>query len=178
MNQNIKLLIIIVVILLTSFIYNKIRPEKKIVDLKKEIIYNDNSNNGEKTEKIDINKGELEDYLKAGISLGIAKKIVEYKEIVGKVEKLDELSRISGIGDKTIEKLSEKIKVGDSGKKKKLKINSASTKILKYYGFTTKEIKKIEKHTKENKVIYSNLELMDILGEKRYREYEEIIDYN
>jgi len=174
LNQNIKLFIIIVVILTTSFVYNKIRPEKKIVKLKKELIYNDVDEN----KKLDINNAELEDYLKVGISLSIAQKIFEYKEIVGWVENLKDLSRIDGIGNKRVEQLSENIEVRGSGTLNKLKINTAPTKLLKYYGFTKKEIKKIEIYREENDVIYSNIEMIKVLGEKRYREYEDILNYN
>jgi len=174
MNQNVKLFIIIVVILTTSFIYNKTRPEKKSIKLKKEMIFS----SSDEMEKLNINHAELEDYLKVGITLSIAKKIFEYKEIVGSVDNLKDLSRIAGIGDKTVEKLSKNIEVRDGGTLNKLKINSASTKILKYYGFTKKEIKKIEIYKEKNDVIYSNIEMMEILGEERYRVYEDILEYN
>jgi hypothetical protein len=49
---------------------------------------------------------------------------------------------------------------------------------LKYYGFTKTEIKAIENYKKEHEVIYSNIEMMEILGEERYREYENRISYN
>jgi len=173
-NQNIKLFIIIIVILTTSFVYNKIRPEKKVVELKKEIIYSSE----EIGEKLNINSAKLEDYLKAGISLSIATKVFEYKEVVGQVKKLEELVRISGIGEKSVEKLSKSIVVGEGGSVNKLKINSASPKLLKYYGFTKKEIKKIEEYIDKKGVIYSNIEMMEILGEERYRDYEDRLDYN
>lgn len=176
MNQNIKLVIIIVVILTTSLIYNKIRPEKKSIKLKKEMIFSDRDKNT--NAKLNINDTKLEDYLKAGISLSIAKKVFEYKEILGRVDSLEELSRIDGIGEKSVEKLSKSIVIGDGGSLNKLKINSAPTKILKYYGFTKKEIKKIEIYRGKNGVIYSNIEMMEILGEERYRIYEDLITYN
>jgi len=174
LNQNIKLIIIIIVILTTNFIYNKIKPEKKSIKLKKEMIFS----NEDEEKKLNINDAELEDYLKAGISLSIAKKIFEYKEIIGRVNNLEDLSRISGIGEKSVEKLSKSIVVGDGGTLNKLKINSVPTKILKYYGFTKKEIKKIEAYIEKNGVIYSNIEMMEILGKKRYRMYENILEYN
>lgn len=174
MNQNIKLVIIIIVILTTSLIYNKTRPEKKSIKLKKEMIFS----SGDEYTKLNINDAELEDYLKAGISLSIAKKIFEYKEIVGRVDRLKDLSRIAGIGDKSVEKLSKNIEVRGDGTLNKLKINSASPKVLKYYGFTKKEIKKIETYMEKNDVIYSNIEMMEILGDERYRVYENIIEYN
>ena len=146
--------------------------------LKKKIIYNDSSNNKTIDGKLNINDATLEEYLDSGVSLSIAKKIVEYKDIVGRVYKLEELSRISGIGDKTVEKLGKTIVVGEGGRKNKIKINSTSTKVLKYYGFTTKEIKAIEKYKKQHEVVYSNIEMMEILGDARYREYEDIINYN
>ncbi|MGB6128742.1 MAG: helix-hairpin-helix domain-containing protein [Psychrilyobacter sp.] len=174
MNQNVKLVIIIVVILTTSFIYNKTRPEKKSIKLKKEMIFS----SSDEMKKLNVNNAEIENYLKVGITLSIAKKIFEYKEIVGRVENLKDLSRIAGIGDKTVEKLSKKIEIRDGGNLNELKINSASTKMLKYYGLTKKEIKKIEIYKEKNDVIYSNIEMMKILGEERYRIYEDIITYN
>ncbi|MEI6858060.1 helix-hairpin-helix domain-containing protein [Psychrilyobacter sp.] len=174
MNQNVKLIIIIVVILTTSFMYNKMRPEKKSIKFKKEMIFN----SGDENKKLNINDAELEDYLKVGISLSIAKKVFEYKEIIGRVDSLEDLSRISGIGKKSVEKLSKSIEIGDGGTLNKLKINSAPTEILKYYGFTKKEIKKIEIYIGKNGVIYSNIEMMEILGEERYRIYEKVLEYN
>lgn len=174
MNQNIKLILIIIVILTTSFIYNKVRPEKKNVKLKKEIIFS----SIDKNKKLNINDSELEDYLKAGISLSIAKKIFEYRKILGRVGRLEDLSRIDGIGKKSVEKLSKTIESGDGGTLNRLKINSASAKVLKYYGFAKKEIKKIELYIEKNGVIYSNIEMMKILSEERYREYEDILEYN
>jgi competence protein ComEA len=174
MNQNFKLLIIIIVILATSFFYKSIRPEKKVIELKKEIIYS-----GEDIkEKLNINNADLEDYLRVGVSMSIATKVVEYKEVVGRVDSLEELVRISGIGEKSVEKLSQRIEVGDGGTLNRLKINSASPKALKYYGFTKKEIKVIEDYIEKKGVIYSNIEMMEILEEKRYREYEDRLDYN
>ena len=41
-----------------------------------------------------------------------------------------------------------------------------------------KEIKKIETYIGKNGVIYYNIEIMDILGEERYRVYENILVYN
>jgi len=178
MNQNIKLIIIIIVVLLTSFVYNKMKPEKKIVKLKKEMIYT-SGNNGEKLEKkLNINTANLEDYLKVGITLSIAKKLDEYRKFVGRVENLEELERLDGIGEKTVKKLAKNIKVGAGGKIKKIKINNLTSKELKYRGFTKKEIKAIENYKKIHGVIYSNIELIEVLGEKRYIEYENIIEYN
>jgi len=174
MNQNLKLLIIIIVILTTSFVYNKIRPGKKIIEIKKEIIYSTE----DMGKKLNINNAKLEDYLKAGISMSIATKVFEYKEVVGRIDSLEELVRISGIGEKTVEKLSKSIEVGEGGTLKKLNINSASPKLLKYYGFTKKEIKEIETYIEKNNVIFSNIEMIKILGEKRYKEYEDRLDYN
>ena len=174
MNQNIKLIIIIIVILTTSFVYNKIRPEKKVIELKKEMIFSCE----DEGEKLNINDAELEDYLRAGITMNFAKKVFEYKKIVGRIDNLENLSRISGIGEKSVEKLSRCIVAGDGGTLNKLKINSAPPMMLKYYGFTKKEIKKIETYIEKNGVIYSNIEMMEILEEERYREYEGVLDYN
>jgi competence protein ComEA len=180
MSQNIKLAIIILIVGISSFVYHREKSKKvslKIEKIKLEKTYTRDTKPLEK-EKLNVNNATLEDYLKFNVSLGIAKKIYEYKNIVGRIENLKELDRISGIGEKTVKKLSEVLVVGNGGSPKKLKINKATEKELTYFGLSKKEIKKIKNYKRENGIIYSNVELMEILGEKRYREYEERIDYN
>ncbi|MCK5780639.1 MAG: helix-hairpin-helix domain-containing protein [Psychrilyobacter sp.] len=178
MNQNIKLIIIITVVLLTSFVYNKIKPEKKVVQLKKELIYSSDSKDDKLGKKLNINTAVLEDYLKVGITLSIAKKVYNYRELVGRIDNLEELERLDGIGSKTITKLSKNLEIGEGGVVRKIKINTLTPKGLKYRGFTKKEVTKILKFKKENEVIYSNIDMMKILSEKRYQEYEDILNYN
>ncbi len=178
MNQNIKLGLIITVIVITSFTYKAMKPKRKVIDLKKEIIYNDPEGSEAINGKIDINTSSLEDYIKIGITSNLAVKIIDYVDTVGVVEDLNEIKRIDGIGEKTAEKLVKKLEIKPTKKKKKkLNINKSTLKELKYYGFTKKEIKAIEKYKKENNVIYSNIDMIAVLGEKRHQEYENILKY-
>lgn len=137
----------------------------------------------EKVERIiekDINKLELDDLLKHGLTLKKAEKIIEFREAVGVILNLSELERISGFGQKTVEKLrgilivSENIEMKD---KNKLQINTASEEMLTWYGFSKKEISKISEYIKENKGISSNLDMREILTEQRYLKYKSVIIY-
>jgi len=97
----------------------------------------------EKEELLDINKASEQDMLGRKISKSYVTKIMEYREITGGFDKLEDLKRIKGIGDATYQKLSKFLKVGSAPTKKPLYINSADELTLKYYGFSKKEIKKI-----------------------------------
>jgi len=98
----------------------------------------------EKEELLDINKASEQDMLGRKISKSYVTKIMEYREITGGFDKLEDLKRIKGIGDATYQKLSKFLKVGSAPTKKPLYINSADELTLKYYGFSKKEIKKIQ----------------------------------
>ena len=59
------------------------------------------------------------------ISKSYVSKIMEYREITGGFDKLEDLKRIKGIGDATYQKLSKFLKVSSAPTKKILNINSA-----------------------------------------------------
>ncbi len=134
----------------------------------------------EKEEKsLDINYSSVKEFMNAGLSIKIAKEVEEYIEFTGKVEDLEELVRIKGIGIKTVDKLRGKFYIDKKkGKKIKLDINSATEKNLVWYGFSNKEIIKIMKFRKDNGKVYSNVELMGIIGEERYDILGKDISYN
>lgn len=90
----------------------------------------------EKEELLDINKASEQDMLGRKISKSYVSKIMEYREITGGFDKLEDLKRIKGIGDATYQKLSKFLKVGSAPTKKQLYINSADELTLKYYGFS------------------------------------------
>jgi len=92
------------------------------------------------------------------ISKSYVAKIMEYREITGGFDKLEDLKRIKGIGDATYQKLSKFLKVGSAPTKKPLYINSADELTLKYYGFSKKEIKKIQTYLDKNDRITDNIE--------------------
>ncbi|MBZ4684195.1 MAG: hypothetical protein JG768_1622 [Fusobacteriales bacterium] len=129
------------------------------------------------TEKLDINIATKEEFLEKNVSLSKYEKIKEYIDIVGGVEKIEDLIIIKGFGEKTIESLKEKFYTEGNINRKKLYINKATDKELLYFGFTKKEIEKIKKFKEENKIVYSNLDLLKILERDRYNEFKDYIMY-
>ena len=93
-------------------------------------------------------------------------KIIEYREITGGFDRLEDMKRIKGIGDATYQKLSKVFKIGSEPNKKMLNINSANEITLKYYGFSKKEIKKIQKYLDKNDRITDNIEFQKIVNKK------------
>jgi competence protein ComEA len=161
-------------ILLVVYFTNK---EKKEEYKKPELVFQEKVHLV--TESIDINTATKRDLVSRGISIKIADKIIEYRNITGCIVEMKELKRIKGIGDKSIEKLNESFFIiGEKFKKNKININYADENLLTLYGFNKKEIKKINDYKKDKKIIFSNIELMDILGENRYREISEYIIYS
>ena len=179
MNENRKFLLLILVILgifAGEKLYKNLNLEKNKKKSKYELTVTRNSYEN-KNEPLDINKSTVDRMLKNGISLKYADGIEEYREITGGFQTIDELRRIKGIGAKTYEKLSEKIKVYEKPERNKLYINEASDKVLLYFGLTKKEIKKIRKEQKENFKINSNIQLRNILGDKRYYDFKDFVQY-
>lgn len=127
--------------------------------------------------RLDINRVTKEEMLKDGIAASYVTKIIEYREITGGVEDLEELKRISGIGEATYQKLSKKLKTDSVFQKKNIKINSADDTSLKYFGFTKEEIKKIRKYHESHGRFDSNIPLMTLLTQKRYEKYRDRFEY-
>lgn len=60
--------------------------------------------------RIDINTATLEDFESLpGIGPTMAKRVIDYRNINGRFDVVEDLTEVSGIGDKTIEKLRDKI---------------------------------------------------------------------
>ena len=181
MDQNKKIGIFFAALILIIFSYHihKGRLEshrKKRVESNLKLEFENFE--GENTMQIlDVNLVTQEDLLRRGISMNIAKKILEYRSTVGYVEKIADLDRVSGIGKKTVEKLTEILEVVSVGKRKSFNINKANLTVLKYYGFTKKEIKQVEKWKNEHGEIYSNIELKEVLRPERYEEYKKLVRY-
>lgn len=175
-----KLLILIGIILIiflgerffTSYKSEKLSKDKRTYKVKMEKFTYD-----KKGRLVDINTGDVEDFVAGGVSMGIAKKIIDYRDITGGYRELIELRRIKGIGEKTYEKIVGKVEVGSSISRKKLIINKASDKELGYYGFSKKEIRKIRTHIEKEGRIFDNLVLLKLIGEERYDEYSNGVKY-
>ncbi|MDC7954641.1 ComEA family DNA-binding protein [Fusobacterium simiae] len=131
----------------------------------------------EKEELMDINKVSEQDMLARKVSKSYVSKIIEYREITGGFDKLEDMKRIKGIGDATYQKLSKVFKVSSAPAKKMLNINSADDITLRYYGFSKNEIKKIKKYLDKNGRITDNIEFKKIVNKKTYEKLKDLINY-
>ena len=112
------------------------------------------------------------------------KKELKFNERVEKDENLEAEKSNKGESNNDINVLSvEKIKktlVIDKkniGKKNKINVNTASDDELSFYGFTKKELEKISKWKLDIGPIFSNIDLIKILGERRYDQIKGDISY-
>lgn len=128
--------------------------------------------------KLDINRAVKEEMLRSGVAESYVNKIISFRDIKGGIESISELSRISGIGEKTCEKLEKYFTVKDVPPLKDLYINKASDKTLSYYGFDKKEIKRIRKYLDENGKIENNIVLKKVLSDRKYEKYKDVIKYD
>ena len=142
------------------------------------IIMSSQNMKDEKEELMDINKVSEQDMLARKVSKSYVSKIIEYREITGGFDKLEDMKRIKGIGDATYQKLSKFFKVGSEPNKKMLKINLADEMTLKYYGFSKNEIKKIQKYLDKNDRITDNIEFQKIVNKKTYERLKDLINYD
>ena len=72
---------------------------------------NPNSYSSNDNEKVNINSAtaeELDEKL-TGIGPAIAKRIIEYRNSIGKFSSIEEIKNVSGIGEKTFEKFKDMI---------------------------------------------------------------------
>ncbi|WP_297486645.1 helix-hairpin-helix domain-containing protein [uncultured Cetobacterium sp.] len=130
----------------------------------------------EKGMLLDINRASKADMLKVSISKGYVDKIIEYRDITGGFKNLKDMRRISGIGKKTFERLKVFFKISSNITLKNFNINSANLKVLKYYGFNKKEIKKIEIFRKKQK-IRNNNQFKKIISKEKYKELKDIVSF-
>lgn len=129
-------------------------------------------------ELLDINTANLEDMLRKKVSMSYAEKILDYVDVTGGFESIEELKRIPGIGEKTYEKLKVKFIVVETQSKNKVNINKATKQEMTYIGFTKQEIKKVEKYLEENRFIFDNIVFLELMGEERYSELKEKVRYD
>lgn len=138
------------------------------------IIYSDNTSLG----RININKASDIEMLKAGVSPSYVEKIIEFRNIKGGIESLEELDRINGIGKKTCKRLEKYFFIEKDYNIKPLEINRADEKVLIYYGFSKEEIKKLNSLKKKNGRIKNNLDIKKIISKQKYEKYKDLFRYN
>lgn len=185
-NHKVVMPIIFSLVMVLIYFLNK--DDENEVYVKKELKFNERVEKDENLEAEKSNKGEsnndinilsVEDMAELGISKAVAEKIVTYRELTGTVKSFDELKRIKGIGEKTAEKIKKTLVIDKKniGKKNKININTASDDELSFYGFTKKELEKISKWKLDVGPIFSNIDLIKILGERRYDQIKGDISY-
>ena len=189
-NHKILMPIVFFIVVISVYLLNREEPDelelKKLtfnerVEEKEILNSEENSNKTEDMEKgnRDVNTIGLEEMISLGITKATANKIIEYRDEVGVVRRIEELGSIKGIGDKRLEKLKLILSVNENnlGSQKKININDISSNKLSYYGFSKEEIKKIDKWKTEKRSIFSSVDLIEIIGEKRYDEIKSMITY-
>lgn len=185
-NHKVAMPIIFSLVMVLIYFLNK--DDENEVYVKKELKFNERVEKDENLEAEKSNKGEsnndinilsVEDMAELGISKAVAEKIVTYRELTGTVKSFDELKRIKGIGEKTAEKIKKTLVIDKKniGKKNKINVNTASDDELSFYGFTKKELEKISKWKLDVGPIFSNIDLIKILGERRYDQIKGDISY-
>lgn len=162
MKKKISLLMLVIFFIFSSLAFGKYK-----------LIMSDNASG-----KLDINRATQEEMLRSGVAESYVRKIVSFRDIKGGIESIDELSRISGIGEKTCRKLEKYFETKDIPQMKNLYINKADDITLGYYGFDKKEIKKIRKFIEKNGKIKNNIILKKVISPKKYKKYVEIIRYD
>ena len=129
----------------------------------------------DKEEHLDINKATKQEMLSRGVASSYVNKILEYREITGGFEKIENLKDIKGIA--TYEKLKKFFKVVSEPKRKDLRINTADDLTLKYFGFSKKEIKELRKYLDKYDRISNNIELKKVIDKKKYEKLKDNINY-
>lgn len=192
-NHKILMPIVFCIVIVSVYFLNKEKPEDlelKKLTFNERVEEKDILKNQVKVEKSeekkesqqginDVNTIGLEEMISLGVTKATADKIIKYREEVGVIRSIEELKNIKGIGDKRLEKLRLILIVNENnlGNQKKININDISSNKLAYYGFSKEEIKKIQKWKAEKGSIFSSVDLIEVVGEKRYDEIKNMITY-
>lgn len=133
--------------------------------------------------KLDINLVSIEELRAAGLNTNTSQNIIEYRKKYGCIRAIEEIDNIKGVGAKTYIKIKEIFYI-DMDKIKsipfvKININNDNNREeLLTLGFSKKEYDKVETWKKENGSVFSNIELLKILGDERYAVMNDKIKYS
>jgi competence protein ComEA len=180
MNKNKQFAIFVLILFLIGIAAIKAGKSKKTENsIKKINIKKIESPKVVEKGKIEVNQADIRELVSVGISLKISEKIVNYREKTGCIINIEEIDCLSGIGVKTMEKIRERLYVDTTLKLRKniLNINKVSEEELIWLGLTKKESKNIIKWKNSNGDINSNLDLIDIIGDVRYRDIKDRVVY-
>lgn len=169
-----KKILMLILIIFSTNIFSSV---KKLETADFKLILSSQNMKEEKDERIDINKASKVEMLGRKVASSYVDKIIEYREITGGFYKVEELKRIKGIREATYKKLAKLFKIEEQIEKKPLYINSADNDILKYYGFSQKEIKEIRNYIQKNDRIVDNIELKKVINKTMYDKLKDNIRY-
>lgn len=163
-----KKLLLSLFLILSTFTFTMPKTEFKVIESKNTL--------DSKNLLLDINSCSLEEMQRVGISKSYGDRIIKYREITGGFQKLSDLKKLSGIGEKTYEKLKVYFLEPQGVELKEFNINEVDDKVLAYYGLNKKEIKKIRLHQKKSP-IRNSYELKELLPSKKYDKLKDIVRY-
>lgn len=184
-NHKILMPVLFCLVILAVYFFNREKPEETP---KKKLVFNERVENPNEEKQVeekqtgnsnDINLLEAEEMVSLGVSKKIAQKIVDYRDLTGTISDMDELKKIKGIGIKNFEKIRKILVLEEEnvGEKIKLNINNIGDEELSLLGFTKKELVSINKWKDKEGTIFSNIDLIKIIGEKRYDKIKNAISY-
>ncbi len=135
------------------------------------------------SELLDINEASLSEFRAFGLTANTANNIIDFRKQYGCIRNYEELDTIKGVGVKTLEKIKQHFFIDEKKIKSipfvRININDPDNKeTLLKAGFTKKECTAIEAWKKKNGSVFSNIDLLNILGDKRYSEMNEKIKYS
>lgn len=185
MNKNSQYTLYVVLLILVGFFgmkYLKQDSEESELIVKIEKLKMDSHTiEMNKCDKIDINKAEKKDFIIKKVSKRRTNNIIEFRKFWGRIEDMDDLTFIKGIGVKTLEKLKEDFYVDEMNLNKvrgiSININKVKEKELIWLGLDKKELEKLKKWKSEKGIIFSNLDLMKIIKSKTYEKIKNKVIY-
>ena len=155
-------LILVFLSILTALFFSLLNNEKlqentETVEIREVLEYKEYNFNSKKN----INDIDYDDLKNIKISKKKFEEILEYKNIMGVIKKIDDLKNISRMSENDIYKLKQFFEDDNSNKEyKAININKASEKELRYMGFSKKSIEKI----KSAKKISNMIDLKELIG--------------
>ncbi|MGM0508943.1 MAG: helix-hairpin-helix domain-containing protein [Fusobacteriota bacterium] len=184
MDNDVQYLVYIILLLLVGHLGVKFykNKENKNLDIQVEKLEFQNDLGQENPNKrFDINLSKKREFEIKGISSNRSEKILNYISEFGAVTDLNNLTHIKGIGPKTLVKIKKNFRVDEDTIKKvgvkKVNINDVDENKLIMMGFEETDIEKLLEWKENNGIIFSNVDMINIFGEKRYDEIKDRIRY-
>ena len=185
MNKNTQYILYVFLLILFGYFgmkyFNQNSNDSELIVKIEKLKMDSNTIEMNKCDKIDINKAEDKDFVIKKVSEKRKENIIEFRKFWGKIENMDDLTFIKGIGSKTVEKLKEDFYVDETNLNKviglKININEVKEKELVWLGLDKKELENFEKWKNKKGIVFSNLDLMKIVKTETYEKIKNKIIY-